>query len=180
MHIRQRVALAALVAVVLTGANAQQITRIAVVDLGKVMLSYSKDSTALRDYEAKKAQIQQDIDRMAEEIRTLQSLKSEADKARDTQASARIDSEISKKTDVLRNYVRVKQDELDRDAARLNSGNGFVQLVYQRIQLIAETEGYALVLNLKSADSVMSSVLWYSPMIDITDKVIAGLVGKAQ
>jgi hypothetical protein len=26
----------------------------------------------------------------------------------------------------------------------------------------------------------MSSVVWYSPMIDITDKVIQALIGKAQ
>jgi Skp family chaperone for outer membrane proteins len=31
------------------------------------------------------------------------------------------------------------------------------------------------VLNLKSGDSVMNAVLWYSPMIDITSDVIQAL-----
>jgi outer membrane protein len=159
---------------------AQQITRIAVVDLQKIVLSYSKDSTALRDYEAKKTQIQQEIDRMAEEIKALQARKSDADKAKDAPASASLASELAKKTDTLRTFVRGKQEELDREAAKINSSNEFVQLVYQTIQSVAETEGYSLVLNLRSADSVMSSVLWYSSMIDITDKVIAAIVGKAQ
>jgi outer membrane protein len=163
-----------------SGLGAQQITRIAVVDLGKVILSYSRDSTALRDYEAKKTQIQQDIDRMAEEIKALQLQKVDADKAKDAATSSRLDADIAKKTDNLRAYVRAKQDDLDKEAAKLNSSNAFVQLVYQKIQNVAEVEGYSLVLNLKSADSVMSSVLWYSPMIDITDKVIASLIGKAQ
>ncbi|MEI6875755.1 MAG: OmpH family outer membrane protein [Spirochaetota bacterium] len=162
------------------GLFGQQITRIAVVDLGKVIVGYSRDSSALRDYEAKKTQIQQEINGMAEEIKALQSQKADAEKSRDAPASTRLEGEIAKKTDTLRAYVRAKQDELDREASKLNSSNAFVQLIYQKIQLVAETEGYSLVLNLKSADAVMSAVLWYSPMIDITDKVIASLIGKAQ
>jgi len=161
----------------LAGIAAQQITRIAVVDLQKILLAYSTDSTALRDYEAKKAEIQQEIDRQAADIKTLQSQKADADKARDNVGSQRLNAEIAQRTDALRAFVRSKQEELDKAAAAIKSTDGFAQLVYQKIQNVAETDGYSLVLNLRSADSVMSAVLWYSPMIDITDKVIAALVG---
>ena len=161
----------------LAGISAQQITRIAVVDLQKILLAYSTDSTALRDYEAKKAEIQQEIDSQAAVIKSLQAQKADADKAKDVASSQRIDAEIAQRTDALRSFVRAKQDELDKAAAAIKSTDAFAQLVYKKIQNVAETDGYSLVLNLRSADSVMSAVLWYSPMIDITDKVIAALVG---
>ena len=37
-----------------------------------------------------------------------------------------------------------------------------------------------MVINLKASDSVMNSVLWYSPTIDITADVIQALTGKSQ
>ena len=180
MRNKVKIALFALcLALPIAGIGAQQITRIAVVDLQKVLLAYSKDSTALRDYEAKKAEIQQEIDRQATDIKTLQGQKADADRAKDSVNSQRLDAEIGRRTDALRSFVRAKQDELDKIAATINSTDSFAQLVYQKIQNVAETDGYSLVLNLRSVDSVMSAVLWYSPMIDITDKVIAAIVGPA-
>jgi len=181
---RKTLAAAALALVLAFGAagaaGAQQITRIAVVDLQKIIMTYSKDGTALRDFEAKKAQIQAEIDKMGEELKKLQAQKVEAEKSGDKQGALRIESDLYKKTEFLKEYARAKQAELDDQAKKLGSSNQFVQLVYRQIQLVAETEGFSLVLNLKSADSVMSAVVWYSPMIDITDKVIQAMIGKAQ
>ncbi len=160
--------------------HAQQITRIAVVDLNRVIAAYSKDAGPYRDFELKKSQIQTEIDRMGEEIKRLQSQKVDAEKGGDRQGALRIDADIYKKTEFLKDYVRTKQSELEDQARKLTASSPFVQSVYKMIQQIAETEGYSLVLNLKSSDSVMSSVLWYSPMIDITDKVIQILIGNAQ
>ncbi len=162
------------------GLGAQQITRIAVVDLGKIIIASSRDAAVLHDYEAKKASIQLEIDSMSTEIKALKARKAEADKAKDAQASARLESDIAKRTDAYRVFVRSKQEELDVEAGKINASDSFMQLVYSNIQSVAETEGYSLVLNLRSADSVMSAVLWYSPMIDITDKVIAAMLGKAR
>lgn len=161
-------------------APAQQITRIAVIDLQKVILAYSKDGQAYKDFELRKAQIQADIDRQADAIRKLQAQKLEADKAGDKQSSLKIETDLYQKTEYLRDFVRAKQAELDDQAKKLASSSDFVQLVYKQIQQIAENEGYSLVLNLKSADSVMSAVVWYSSMIDITDEVIQALSQKAQ
>jgi outer membrane protein len=158
----------------------QQITRIGVVDLARITTTYSKDSEALREFELKKALIQTEVDRMAEEIRRLQAQKVGAEQAGDKQGASRYDSEIFRKTESLKEFLKTKRAELDELAKRLESAGGFVEAVYKQIQLIAETEGYSLVLNLKSGDTLMSSVLWYSPMIDITDKVIQALMGKAQ
>lgn len=161
-------------------AGAQQITRIAVVDLQKIIMTYSKDGAPLRDFESKKAQIQAEIDKMGEEIKRLQAQKVEADRVGDKTSSLRLETEVYSKTQYLRDFARAKQAELDDLAKKLGSSNQFTQLVYRQIQQVAETEGFSLVLNLRSADSVMSAVVWYSPMIDITDKVTQALIGKAQ
>jgi outer membrane protein len=161
-------------------AVAQQITRIAVIDLQKVILTYSKDGQAFKDFELKKTQIQAEIDRMSGEIKALQSQKLDADKVGDKQRSLKIEGDIYQKTEYLKDFVRAKQAELDDQAKRLSSSSDFVQQVYKQIQTIAENDGCSLVLNLKSADSVTSAVVWYSSQIDITDEVIQALAPKAQ
>ena len=158
----------------------QQVTRIAVVDLSKVIAAYSKESQSVRDFERKKSQVQTDIDKMSGEIMRLMSLKADADKTGDKVASLKYRDDIDKRTKALSDFVSAKQAELDQDAKKLATNDEFSQDLYKQIQNIAETEGYSLVINLKSSDSVMNAVLWYSPMIDITSSVIQALNGATQ
>lgn len=160
-------------------ASAQQITRIAVIDLQKVIMAYSKEGAAFKDFELRKIQIQAEIDRLADEIKKLQAQKVDADKAGDKPKSLKVESDIYQKTEYLREFVRVKQAELDDQAKKLSSSSDFVQQAYRQIQAISEQQGYSIVLNLKSADSVVSAVVWYSSMIDITDQVIQALSPKS-
>jgi outer membrane protein len=162
------------------GAFAQQITRIAVVDLSKVISAYSKDAQAVKDFEQKKSQTQTDIDKMSAEIMRVMTQKADADKAGDKALSLKLRDDIDKKSKALTDFVSTKQMELDEQAKKLATGDLFSQSLYKQIQNVAETEGYSLVINLKSSDSVMNAVLWYSPMIDITADVIQALVGKTQ
>lgn len=170
--------LALLAALAVSGATAQQITRIAVVDLQKIIMAYSKDSGAFREFELKKTQIQVEIDKMSAEIKQLQAQKSAADKAGDKQGAQKYDAELGAKVSTYNDYVRTKQAELDAEAKSLSSSNQFYSTVYDKIRGIGESEGYSIVLNLQSADAVMNSVIWYSPMIDITDEVIQSLAPR--
>ncbi|HPE36947.1 MAG TPA: OmpH family outer membrane protein, partial [Spirochaetales bacterium] len=54
--------------------------------------------------------------------------------------------------------------------------DAFGKLLYRTVQAIAEAEGYSLILSSKNADNVGSTIIWFSSMIDITDKVIQALV----
>lgn len=183
MHARKMAAPIGLLALALAAGPAtvsgQQITRIAVVDLSKVIAAYSKDSQAVKDFEKRKSQVQTDIDSMSAEIMRLMSQKADADKAGDKASSLRLRDEIDKRTKSLTDFVSAKQVELDDQAKKLATTDLFTQGLYKQIQNVAETEGYSLVINLKSSDSVMNSVLWYSPMIDITADVIQALTGTA-
>ena len=103
--------------------------------------------------------------------------KADADKAGDKAASLRLRDDIDKRTKALTDFVSARQAELDDQAKKLASTDLFTQGLYKQIQNVAETEGYSLVINLKSSDTVMNSILWYSPTIDITADVIQALTG---
>ncbi len=48
--------------------EAQQLTRIAIVDLPRVYTAFMAESRAVRDFEERSARVQADIDRMTAEI----------------------------------------------------------------------------------------------------------------
>ena len=174
----KRIALVAGLFIAAAAVSGQQITRIAVVDLPKVISAYSKDAQAVKDFEQKKSQVQTDIDKMSADIMRLMAQKADADKTGDKAAALRFREDIDRRTKALTDYVSAKQAELDEQAKRLAATDAFSQDLYRQIQNVAETAGYSLVINLKGSDSVMNAVLWYSPMIDITADVIQALTGK--
>ncbi len=159
----------------LAGAAAQQITRVAVVDLERVIAACSNRSAAYRSFQLKKSKIQGEINKASAEIKDLRAQKTQADKVGDQQKSAQLQAEIDSKTQALKAYVQTKQTELDEEAKNLQSSDDFVSNVYSRIKSIAQGDGYSIVFDLQTADSVSSPIVWYSPMIDITDEVIAEL-----
>lgn len=155
-------------------AAAQQLTRVAVIDMSRVMAAFTKDSAALKSFEQKKAEIQAEVDKRAAEIKSLQAKKTEAQSRQDSELVRSLDSEIAKKTAELKEYVAARQNELDIMAKALSSSASFLQKVNDTIAKVAASEGYSLVLNLKSQDP-NSIVLWSSSSIDITDEVILAL-----
>jgi outer membrane protein len=169
---------AALAAACSQAAFGQQITRIAVVDLTKVISACSKDAQAVKDFEQRKSLVQTDIDKMSAEIMRLMAQKADAEKAGDKASSQKLKETIDLRTKSLTDFVSAKQAELDNEAKKLASYDVFSKDLYKQIQNVAETEGYSLVLNLKGGDAVVNSILWYSPMIDITSEVIQALTGK--
>lgn len=160
-------------------AFAQQITRVAVIDLQKVFLTYQKDSFAVRAFEEEKVRIQDEIKRLGDEIRDLQKSRLELQARGDAAGLKAIDDLIYRKAQFLSDYIKVKQAEMDDKAKALASNDAFAQSLYRVIQKVSEMDGYSLVISSRGADSVGGAVIWYSPMIDITDKVIQELLGTA-
>ncbi len=150
---------------------AQQITRFAVVDTSRVYSAYFRDSSAVRNYEKKKADFQKEINRLTDELKNLQVQKTNADNAENTTASLRLEADIEKKATYLTEYTRAKNIELESLRKRLENSNDFYKKLYDIIDKIAETDGYSMVMSLQNSNSI----LWYSPTVDITDKVIAAV-----
>ena len=164
-----------LAAIATNGLFAQQITRVAVVDLARVLSSFPKETAALKNFELKKAEIQAEADKRSAEIKSLQAQKIDADARGDLEAVRTLEAEGARKTSALYEYVQARQNELDLLAKALSSTTSFLQKLNSTIARVAEEEGFSLVLNLKPQDQSASLVLWNSPAIDITDKVIQAL-----
>ena len=71
----------ALIFVAGSALSAQQITKFGVVDTAKVYNAYFRNSTSVRNYEKKKADFQQEINKYTEELQKLQAKKMDYEKA---------------------------------------------------------------------------------------------------
>jgi outer membrane protein len=156
--------------------SAQQLTRFAVVDLPKVYVAFFRDSRAVREFEERSARVQAEIDDRTREIRELRSRRLDVISRGDQAQALRLENEIYQKSEFLREYYTVKTAEIEEQRRRLTQSQSFLGQVYDEIRIIAESEGYSMVLNLKES----TGILWYSPTVDITDKVIQNLLEKSR
>jgi outer membrane protein len=175
---RKRSILAIMMVALTTQLFAQQITRVAVIDLQKVYMTYYKDSMAVRAFEEEKHRVQEEIVKLSNEIKELQHKRLEILSSSDAVALKAFDETMYRKAQFLSDFVKVKQADLDAKAQSLAKGDAFVQMLYRTVQTIAETEGYSLVISSRDASDVGSSVIWFSSMIDISDKIIQALLGR--
>ncbi|MDR3167023.1 MAG: OmpH family outer membrane protein [Treponema sp.] len=155
--------------------EAQQLTRFAVVDLPKVYVAFFRDSRAVREFDERSARVQAEIDRMNTEIQNLKNSKANAELRGEQEQALRLENEIYKKSEFLKEYFQLKTAELEDQKKKLIQSGSFLEQVYDEIRFIAESEGYSMVLNLKEN----TGILWYSPTVDITDKLIQNLLTKA-
>ena len=150
---------------------AQQITKFGAVDTAKVYNAYFRNSSSVRNYEKKKAEYQNEINKYTEELRRLQERKLEYEKSGNASMAQRIQGEITKKTDFLSEYTSAKNIELESTQKSLQSSDAFYKKLYETLSDIAERGGYSMILSLQQANGI----LWHSNSIDITDQVIASL-----
>ena len=153
---------------VVFGLSAQQITRFGVVDTAKVYQAYFRNSAPVRNYESKKAEFQTEINKRTEEIQNLKNQKVDFQKNNNSAAVSRLDAEITRKTDTLTDAKNVELESLKKN---LQNSDSFYKKLYGVLEKVAENEGYSMILSLQQANAV----LWYSPSVDITEKVIAEL-----
>ncbi len=153
---------------------AQTMTRFGVVDTARVYSTYFRDSAAVRNYEQKKADFQKRINEKTEELKTLNQKLIDLKEKGDEAGAMKIEAEITKKADYLAEFANAKNTELESIKRRIEKSDSFYSSLYDVIGRIAESEGYSMILSLQQANSI----LWYSPSVDITDKVISGLSSR--
>ena len=159
----------ALVLLVCCSVFAQQdMTKVGVIDTARVYQTYFRDSAGIRNYETKRTEFQAEVDTRTAELKNLQQKKVDYEKAGNTTEALKLEAEITKKTDLLIEYTRVKQIELESLKSKLAESDSFYETLYSVIENIAESEGLSIILSLQQANAI----LWYSLSVDITDKVI--------
>ena len=94
-------------------AFSQQITKFGVVDTAKVYNAYFRNSAPIRNYEKKKAEFQEEINKQVEQIKKLQQKKLDYENAGNDSLALKTEAEITKKTDYLTEYTNAKNVELE-------------------------------------------------------------------
>ena len=152
-------------------AEAQILTRFAVVDLNRVYMAYFSESRPVREYNERRTRVQTELDRMTVELNSLRAEMAEARARGNTEQILRLEMEVNRRTDFLREYYQTQMTALESQLSRLTQDSSFLEQIYDEIRFIAESEGYSAVLNLGDA----AGILWYSPTVDITDRLIRSL-----
>lgn len=155
----------------IANAAAQQITKFGVVDTAKVYSAYFRNSAPVRNYEKKKAEFQEEINKYTEELKSLKQKKLEYEKNGNDAQAMKIEAEITKKTDYLTEYTNAKNVELESMQRSLETSDDFYKKLYNTLGQIAESGGYSMILSLQESNAI----LWYSNSVDITEQVIQKL-----
>ena len=152
-------------------AFSQQITKFGVVDTAKVYNAYFRNSAPVRNYEKKKSEFQEEINKQVEAIKKLQQKKLDYENAGNDSAAMKTEAEITKKTDYLTEYTNAKNVELESMQKTLQNSDEFYKKLYNTLAKTAESGSYSMILSLQESNAI----LWYSSSVDITNQVIADL-----
>lgn len=149
----------------------QQITKFGVVDTAKVYGAYFTNTAPVRNYEKKKQEFQDEINKLTDELKKLQQKKLNYESEGNDSAALKVEAEITKKKDYLTEYANAKNVELESMQKTLKNSDEFYKKLYNTLAKIAESGGYSMILSLQDANAI----LWYSSSVDITNQVIQEL-----
>ena len=146
----------------------QQITKFGVVDTAKVYNAYFRNSAPVRNYEKKKSEFQEEVNKLSDELKKLQQKKLYYKSAGNEIQALKVEAEITRKKDYLTEYTNAKNVELESLQKSLQNSDDFYKKLYNTLAKIAEGGGYSMILSLQDANAI----LWYSSSVDITNQVI--------
>lgn len=149
----------------------QKITNFGVVDTERIYASFSRNSTKMKNYEKMQADVQTELDKRTEEIRSIQAKIQEAQELELKDDVKKYQNELRTKAATLKTYKDSKEKELAGLKQSLSQNDEFYKKLNATIRRIAENEGLSMIINVDKNQFV----LWYSPSVDITDKVIDAL-----
>jgi outer membrane protein len=155
---------------------AQQLTRVGIVDLPRVYTTFFRDSRAVREFEERRTLFEREVTRMTTDIRNLQTRRADAIQRDDQAEVIRLDNEIHRRSENLRNFHQARTEQLETERRGLMQSGTFLNDVHAAIRFVAESEGYTLVLDSKATPGI----IWNSMMIDITDNVIRRLQASSR
>jgi outer membrane protein len=154
----------------------QQVPRIAVVDLSRVYIEFFPESRAVREFAERSARVQSDIDRQTMEIQVLRSRHADAIMQDNQAEMIRLETEINRRTENLRNFVQARAAELENERRNLMQSPSFWNEVNDEIRLVAESGGFSHVFNITDTPGL----IWWHSTFDITDRLIQGLRNRSR
>jgi len=152
--------------------SAQQLTTIAIVDSQRVYDSFAKGNSLLERINSVQARYEAQIDDQLALIRALEAEKRSLRPSRDADEIAAIDGRISTARAEIDRLSRLRPQEIDEQRQFIVPRN-FIPQLQRAVIFVAESKGYTIVLN-----SDTQGLQWWSPVVDITDDVIARIVAQ--
>jgi outer membrane protein len=151
------------------------ITRLAVVDMNRIIAAFT-DPAAVKLFNEKKDRIQAEIVRLNEELQQLSAMlkEEEAREKKNNRLIGSLENEMSAKTQAVKSYIETMTAELEKDREQLQKRVNMIQ-INNAIRTVAEMDGYSMVFTRDG-----EGVLWYSPSVDITVKVLNRLSGNTR
>ncbi|MFP4562066.1 MAG: OmpH family outer membrane protein [Spirochaetia bacterium] len=149
---------------------AEQLSQIGVIDLSAIVSNYFKESKAWRELEEMTRKYEEEKARILDEIQQLEGQKLEEENEGNESAVLRLEDELYDKKEYLKEYNRIRFNQIQRKRDTLLESPTFLAEIMTEIRFVAESEGYSLILRTKDPD-----IMWWSPEVDITDKVLARL-----
>lgn len=164
------VALFVLLSIIVSGAPADQFTQIGIIDLSEIISNYFLESRAYRELEQMRSEFEDDRQRITDEIVQLEQRKLKAENLGQESTVLRLEDEIFEKKEYLREYTRIKYNQIKKKQESLLESSSFLGEILKEVQYIAESEGYSIVFRAKDPN-----IVWWSQAVDITDKVLERL-----
>ncbi|MDR0600577.1 MAG: OmpH family outer membrane protein [Treponema sp.] len=153
----------------------QSVTRFAVVDMNRVVAALgAQSSDAARAANERNAAAQAEINRLGEEIAGLKDQLETAQREDKKSQINDLQKQISSKEAALKRYMAALQKEQAGLQASLRNDEAFLTRLNGILRAVAESEGYSMVLSKQEG----SGILWVSPSVDITNKVLERLKGR--
>ena len=135
----------------------EQLSQIAVIDLSKIVSNYFKESQAWRELEEMAEQYEEEKEAILQEIEQLEEKKIEAMNEGEDEEALKIDDEIFNKKDYLKEYSRIKYNQIQKKRNSLIESPTFLSEILGVIKYVAENEGYSVVMRSREPD-----LMWWS------------------
>ena len=154
----------------------EQLTRIGIIDIEKVYSVYFRESKTVMNLQEKQNSILREIQRIDDQILTLENKKLEAEMRGDQETALKLDREIFDRKQYLEDYKRIKMQQLKKLSENLYQSDEFLDELLEAINFVAESEGFSIILN--NSKQFKQFFFYYTKEVDITDKVIQELMSR--
>jgi Skp family chaperone for outer membrane proteins len=156
-----------LAALAVSLAAQKSITRFAVVDMERVTRAFTGQDAAAA-LEEKKAAIQTELLRLGEELKELEAQFAQTQEEGKHSGIKTIEKSVQAKKQEIQVYYRKALAELEQEKASLALTSEQLTRLSTILRSVAQNEGFSMVLSKQEG----SGILWYSPEVDITARVI--------
>lgn len=147
-----------------------ELTKVAIVDLGRVKDAYFRDAAGLKEVADLKSQYDAYLKKVSNTVADLKEKQLRAKMDSNSSLEAQYTAKIAEQEKALREYHSIMTDKIRKIQMANQVNNDFEKRLQRVIQQVAIENGYSLVLE----DNV--NVLWFDREdVDITDKVITQL-----